>query len=292
MRSVAALVTAMSLAAPVAMAQDTTRDMDLGGAVMLDESASDKPVAPPRPEGVEDLPVEDQPLPAADSPKYVPFLWERAAAFHAKGMYLKACADFDLLAAANEDLSRKAAVVGRSYLACARLKAEQVELEEARALLEKTRRFIGEVPEMNRVHGTIARHESKTALSQGKLEDAIAAFDRASTAEPDATDPLRFSADMTYYARTAYQKEDLPTAHRALAAALRFFPENREARQLERELWVREHFTWMLAAAFAALGLAVLAWLVVRRLGRDRFARTEVDHLPGLDEAEEEEKSF
>jgi tetratricopeptide (TPR) repeat protein len=259
-----------------ALGQGETRDLDLGGAVMPDERASftPDPLASSRPSSprADSLPVEERPEPAKQSPEYIPFLWERARSFHGKGWYLKACADFDSIKQVGGDLAREQAIVGRTYLACAQQAADQHDSSTALEQLAKARTFIGEVPEMARVGGTLARHQSATALGKGDIDEATRAFDEALKQEPDATDAIKFSTDLAHLARTAYQRDDMQRARQAVAASLRYFPENRLAQDVRRGIWLRDNMTYLILVSVLAL-LAVVALYVIWR--RMRAARDE-----------------
>ncbi|MBN2361439.1 MAG: hypothetical protein JXR83_18455 [Deltaproteobacteria bacterium] len=266
---------AMAAAAP-ALAQNETRDIDLGGAVMPDEKASfapggSTPSAPARPRA-DALPVEERPEPARQSPEYIPFLWERARSFHGKGWYLKACADFDSIQEAGGDLAREQAIVGRTYLACARQAADQHDAPNASALLAKARSFIGEVPEMARVNGTLARHRSEIALGRGDVEEATSAFDEALKLEPDVVDPTKFSSDLAHLARTAYQRDDMERARLAVAASLKYFPQNRLAHDVGRGIWLHDNMGYLIALVVFGL-VALIALYVMWR--RSRVTRDE-----------------
>lgn len=273
-----------------------TKDMDLGGAINFDEDAEKRAAAEaaaaPRPDRVEDLPIDQQPLPKADSEEYVPFLWKRALAHHFKGHYQKACDDFDALLAAGVDLEEKKAKAGRTYLACARLKAEQKDVENAQKLLSKSRMYIGDVPEMKRVLGAIARHGSKAALSKGNIEQAVQLFDEALDKEPDATDALKFSADLTYLARNSWDKGDADKAKTALKAALKYFPQNLEAQDLKREMWLSSNLPVLAIVAFLVVIFFVVLWILWRKMRANEYAKLEVENLDGLQEEEEKLKDL
>lgn len=256
------------LATPV-LAQDGTRDLNLGGAVMPDEKAKftpDVPVVPHQPRA-DELPVEERPEPAKTAPEYVPFLWDRARSFHTKGWYLKACTDFDSIQQVGGDLNKEKDIVGRTYLACAQQAAAQHDAPNAQALLARSRSFIGEVPEMARVLGVISRQQAEAALSRGDIDQATRDFDLALKNEPDATDATKFSTDLAHMARNAYQRDDLNTAQRAVAASLKYFPDNRLAHDIARGIWLRQNMMFLVAAAFVAL-LAMIALYMLWRKAR------------------------
>ena len=273
-RAVCTAAFAAALAAP-ALAQNETRDLNLGGAVMPDEKAiyTPEPAAtgPVKPRA-DALPVEERPEPATQSADYVPFLWERARSFHGKGWYLKACADFDSIKDVGGDLTKEKDIVGRTYLACAQQAAEQHDESNALVLLAKARAYIGAVPEMERVHGTISRQQSESALSRGDIDLATRNFDDAIKNEPDATDTTKFSTDLAHMARNAYQRDDLNTARKAVAASLKYFPDNRLAHDIARGIWLRENMAYLVAAAVVAF-LAIIALYLLWR--RSRTTRDE-----------------
>jgi len=287
------ILTSALVLSPLASAQ--TRDMDLGGAIMPvedddRESVEERAANYVEPDTVEALPVEHRPTPKVEEDDYIPFLWERARAYHQKGIYLKACEDFDALAGAGEDLSGEKAVVGRTYLACARLRVERKEVEQAIALLERAQGFIGEVPEMSRVHGAVARQRSDAALAKGDLAEAIKQFELAREIDPDATDSLKFAADLAYRARAAYEQGDEETTRQALEGSLRFFPDGRDANELKRELWLGANLPILFMIVFLALVAVAILWVLLKRARANQFEKAALrDDLPEYTPEEIEE---
>ncbi|MFH1811643.1 MAG: hypothetical protein ABIJ09_23080 [Pseudomonadota bacterium] len=269
----------------LATAQET-RDMDLGGAIMPSESGSSDTAADRVeqyiPSAVEELPIEERPTPKADGKDYLPFLWERFKVLHSRGEYLRACDDLETLHGAGEDMASSRDMAGRSYLECARLRAEQKDGERATVLLARSEELIGQVDERKRVVGPLARQRSDAALAKGDLVAAVTAFDEALQLEPDATDRLEFSTRLAILARAAYGREDIAGTEKALAAALKYFPSNMEAQQLKRQLWLRANMGWMVGGSFAGVLLLVVATMLWRRAAAGRYKNIDLDQVPDL----------
>lgn len=281
---------------PLSLAQDT-RDLGLGGGVAeFDEDANQRAAEQAEQQhydqhSVERLPIDEQPLPKADDKNYLPFLLQRVQVYHARGQYPLACKDFDRLSQAGFDLNEKKDMAGRTYLACAQKLAEQKDIDKANQRLKQAKALIGQVPEMNRCLGAIARQQSDSALAKGDLDAAIAAFDRAYALEPDVTDTLKFSANLTYLARKAYKQEDIPKTQQILEAALKYFPNNVEAQELKRQLWLRDNLAMMVGAVALAFFILVGLVILLRRASARKFAKLDPDLLPDVDDDEDSDLS-
>lgn len=238
---------------------------------------------------VERLPIDEQPLPSKDDKNYLNFLLQRVKIFHARGQYPQACADFDLIAQAGYDLMQKKDMAGRSYLACAQKLAEQKDVKKAQHRLEQAKNLIGTVPEMNRCLGSLARLRSETALAKGDIDSAMAEFDQALKLEPDVTDKIKFSAKLTYLARKANQEGDVATTLKAMNAAINYFPDNVEARKLQRQIWFRDNLAKMIGGGVLVLLLLFGIFISMRKISAGKFARIDPDLLPDPDDDDDDD---
>lgn len=191
-------------------------------------------------------------------------LWKQVDTFFLEKRWLDVCARLDRLRAMGEDLKKQGKRAGYAYTQCARLHLKKNHLTEADMALDQAVQAGGPQPEQKPVEATLHRMLARMALEKKDLPQALAHFEIAASKQTDPKEEHDASLRLAKYAREALEADNTKAAKDAVAAALVYYPENRDALRLQDELefWSSTG-KYLVGAVVAALIVVVI--LALRR---------------------------
>lgn len=219
-----------------------------------------QPGVPPVDTGVEAPDLE--PIKSAEAIKS---LWSDMRSSYNTQRYAEVCSKLDALRHLEQDISPSRATAAYAYLVCARNRANAGYLEEAERYLTLSVQYGGQRQEHDLVRATLDRFRGIAALKRGEIKEALRLLELASARGQDSAANELVSAELTRYAYEMYGRDDKVRALLALDAALHFYPTNRQAELLRREIWMWDYGAWLVLA----VGVFLIALYFVYRQWRE-----------------------
>jgi len=198
-------------------------------------------------------------------------VWRDMRRAYNKHSFMEVCQAFDTLSKLGQDINPSSATAGYAYLQCARRRAMSGDLAAAEEYLRLSIRYGREVKHHDSVRAIIDRDRGMEALSQGDLESALRLLELANARGPDVSANEVVSAALTRYAFEMHGRDDDVRSLAALDAALLFYPGNRQAEILRRDIWMWDYGAWIVVALIVFL-LAIYA--VFRQYREVKFRET------------------
>jgi tetratricopeptide (TPR) repeat protein len=207
---------------------------------------------------------DDVPTDPASMGKTPAELWKQVDDLYLDKQWKQVCSRLDRLRELGEDLKKKKQKAGYAYVRCAAQHLKSNNLNATDASLELARQVAGDTPERKPVEAELHRALARLAVDKEDLPQALAHFEIAEARNPEPRKAQEASLLLTKFARTAYDKGFDREAKEALSAALVYYPENRDALQLQSSLTFWSRATWWLVGAGLVMA-ALIFFLQLRK---------------------------